>query len=1103
MADSRETAFQQDIITAMKAQGWLVGTSANYNRTTALYTEDLLDYFQTAWPKRWAKLRKNNPQDPEGTLTKQTVRALEKSGTLDVLRHGFKLPGVKVELCSFKPDHDMNPDAKQRYQANRLRVVPEVSYSPHFRTGPNKQDSYNPRLDLVLFVNGIPTATLELKSEFKQPVENAKRQYRCDRPTKDPLTRKAEPLLTFKRGALVHFAVSQQEVAMTTKLAGQNTFFLPFNQGTKDNGAGNPTPTKATDYATSYLWNKLFQPDAWLKILGRFIHLQKDKKEDFDGSLKVKETLIFPRYHQWEVVNKIIDTTRREGPGNRYLIQHSAGSGKSNSIAWSAHQLASLYERGSEKGTTDFYAEAPAKTAPVKATDNKLFSSVIVVTDRTVLDSQLQDTIYQFEHANGVVLPITREGTSKSKSEQLADALKDKVRIIIVTIQTFPALFEALDKYPTLASGRYAVIADEAHSSQTGSAASKLKAILGSSELEEKAQKETREEISAEELLDAAVQARRPSDTISYYAFTATPKAKTLELFGRPPNPALPPSEDNKPEPFHLYSMRQAIEEGFILDVLLNYTDYDTAWKIAQGGSDEEVDSKKARIKLARWVRLHPYNIEQKVEVVVEHFRDRLRHLLNGQAKAMIVTSSRQEAVRYQLAVKTYVIEKGYTDVHPLVAFSGSVPPDDVIPTEVTETSSSLNPGLNGQDLAKAFDTPDFNVMIAANKYQTGFDQPKLCAMYVDKKLHGVDCVQTLSRLNRTFPGKETFVIDFFNDPPDILAAFLPYYNKAELANVSDPQLIYDLQTKLDAEGLYHWGEVEAFARAFFDPKATASQLIYHCKPAVDRFTQRYKAANTSHQAAQASKRTAETNGDSVGLKRATHDLQQAGEDLDRLDLFKKDLKSFVRLYEFLSQIVDYEDAELEQLCVYAKHLHPLLRIDRIEQQDIDIAELSLTHYRLTKRAEQQLRLAEEQGDYTLTPGSEIGSGKAHDPDKKRLSEIIESLNALFGAEVTDDDQLQFLNTIAQRISRQDDVMAQVNNHSAEQVMHGLFPKRVIDTVLDAMTDHEKLSLDVLDSDKSGREFALLVLKLLSVGAAFPQESRSQLSTPRPEASAT
>ena len=421
MADSRETVFQQDIINEMLPQGWLTGPASGYDRTSALYTEDLLGYFKEAWPDRWEKFSKANPQDPEGTLIKKVLRELEGSGTLDVLRRGFKVPGVKIELCSFKPDHSMNPDTQRRYAANRLRVVPEVSYSPHRREG-----EYNPRLDLVLFVNGIPTATLELKSQFKQSIENAKRQYRYDRPPADPLTRKPEPLLTFKRGALVHFAVSQQDVAMTTRLAGKDTFFLPFNLGTEEGGAGNPQPESDEYYATGYLWHRVFQRDAWLKVLGRFLHLEKTVNEDFSGKRITKEAMIFPRLHQWEVVNKLIDATRTEGAGKRYLIQHSAGSGKSNSIAWSAHQLASLYHGNGEK----------------------LFNSVIVVTDRTVLDDQLQNTISQFEHASGVVVPISRDVSNQSKSEQLADALSSQTRIIIVTIQTFPALFDALDKYP-------------------------------------------------------------------------------------------------------------------------------------------------------------------------------------------------------------------------------------------------------------------------------------------------------------------------------------------------------------------------------------------------------------------------------------------------------------------------------------------------------------------------------------------------------------------------------------------------------------------------------------------------------------------------------
>lgn len=1063
MASPREIAFQNDIIAAMTLNGWLTGPASGYDPASALYTEDFLGYYKEAWPREWEKFARANPHQPEDVLVRQLVRALERSGTLHVLRHGFKLVGAEGHACSFAPDHGMNPDTLARYQANRLRVVAEVSYSPHARTGANK---YNPRLDLVLFVNGLPTATLELKSEFQQSIELAKRQYRNDRPPKDPLTRKPEPLLTFKRGALVHFAVSQSEVAMTTRLNGPDTFFLPFNLGTEDGGAGNPKPASDTQYATGYLWQRLFEPDAWLKNLSRFLHLDTQTEEHFDGTRTTRETMIFPRYHQWEVVNKLLDATRREGPGKLYLIQHSAGSGKSNSIAWTAHQLASLYDDAGQR----------------------LFNSVIVITDRTVLDDQLQKTISQFEHTAGVIDAINRDTSSKSKSEQLAEALRSQKRIIIVTIQTFPALYEALNKYPALASGRYAVIADEAHSSQTGSSASKLKQILGSDapDADFLNGDPNNEHLSAEDMIDAAVLARQPGDRISYYAFTATPKAKTIELFGRLPDPSLPPSDTNKPEAFHLYSMRQAIEEGFILDVLQNYTTYQTAWRIAggeEGKEDTEVDSKKARQKLARWVRMHPYNIGQRVQIIVEHFRANVRHLLGGQAKAMVVTSSRQEAVRYQLAMREYIREKGYLDVHPLVAFSGSLPPDDAIPEEVTENSSLLNPGLNGRDLAKAFDTQDFNVMIAANKYQTGFDQPKLCAMYVDKKLQGVDCVQTLSRLNRTFgDSKQTFILDFFNDAADILEAFKPYYNKAELSDVTDPMQIHDLQRQLDDEQIYSWHEVRAFAQAFFDPgkkDGDNSKLNYYCHSARQRFFERREAAEQAQQQAMAAKKTAQTHGDTVGLNRAEQDLKEAGEQIDALDIFRKRLQSFVRLYEFVSHIVPYNDSDLEKLCVFARYLYPLLRLDRLAAEEVDVGELRLTHYRLNKQAEHRLRLSDQEGDATLKPSSDVGTGKAHDPEKKLLAEIIEALNELFGADTHDEDQLHLATGFAKRVRREDDVMAQVKNHTDEQIMYGLFPKRLDDIMLDAMKDNEKMVVEILSSEEKKAAFAHIVLKLL------------------------
>jgi len=1054
LADPREAQFQQDIVDAMAAGGWLVGEASGYDRARALYPADVVGYYREAHPDQWERFCKRNERDPESALLDKVARELEKAGTLNVLRHGFKVPGARVRLCTFKPDHGMNEDTLARYRANRLRVVPEVSYSPHAQGG-----QYNPRLDLVGFVNGIPVATLELKSEFKQALERAERQYRFDRPIRAPTNHKPEPLLAFKRGALVHFAVSQAQVAMTTKLAGPNTVFLPFDRGTPEGGAGNPPPASETEYATGYLWEEVFAPDNWLKILGRFLHLQVKSEQDFHGQWHKKETMIFPRYHQWDVVNKLLDATRGDGPGRRYLVQHSAGSGKSNSIAWTAHQLAALYD----------------------GAGNKRFDSVVVVTDRTVLDDQLQDTIYQFEHATGVVRPIGRDAGGQSKRDQLAEALKARTRIIVVTIQTFPALFEALDRHSGLKAGTYAVIADEAHSSQTGSAAAKLKALLG-------ADRPEGEEFSAEELLDAAVAARKPSEKISYYAFTATPKGKTLELFGTRPDPDRPPADDNKPVAFHVYSMRQAIEEGFILDVLQNYITYQTAFRLAHPDADEmEVDARRASTRIARWVRLHPYNIEQKVEVIVEHFRGKVYRLLDRQAKAMVVTGSRQEAVRYQLAMRAYIDDKGYREVHPLVAFSGSVPADEVIPADVTETSAELNPGLKGRDHREAFNTGDYNVMIVANKFQTGFDQPRLCAMYVDRKLQGVDCVQTLSRLNRRFPGKEApFVLDFVNDAEDVKAAFEPYYNTAELTDVSDPDIVFDLQRKLDEARIYQWHEVESFQRAFLDPKATNQALSYYTSPAVERFRKRYTDALEDLRCWQTEKRRAERRGDRDARQRAEHELAEAGERRDALDLFRRDLQGFHRTYEFLAQIVDYDDPELESLCVYARHLHPLLRIERLDDDELDLSELELTHYRLNKQAEHGIRLGEAQGEYGLDPVSEVGTGKPRDPKKGRLAEIIDRLNELFGTDIDDRDQLRFADSLADRMSRDAGVVEQIRRHSPEQVMHGRFPRLLEQIVLDAMADHEELATRALESDDHLNGLAWAVLRLMAERAQRP-----------------
>lgn len=1041
MADSKEIIFQNTILKEMEEAGWRVGPAVDYDRERALIPEDLLGYQREAFPEVWEKFRKHNPQDPEEALARATARALDKQGTLSVLRHGFKDKGTRLRFCTFRPDHDLNPETQERYRLNRLRVVPELIYSPH-----NPESG---RIDLVLFVNGLPVATLELKSSFKQSVENAKRQYRLDRNPKDPKTKRPEPLLSFKRGALVHFALSQDEAWMTTCLSGTSTRFLPFNRGTEDGGAGNPLP-EGGGYPTEYLWREVFRPEAWLDILGRFLHLEVKESEDEMGRKVKQESMIFPRYHQWDVVTKLLEAVKREGTGQSYLVQHSAGSGKSNSIAWTAHRLSSLY--------TD--------------AGGQLFDSVIVVTDRTVLDDQLQDTIYQFDHAEGVVRRINRDEGEGSKSEKLAEALGGKARIIIVTIQTFPFVLDLIRGSVGLSGRRYAVIADEAHSSQTGSSARQLKEVLSADKLDED------EELTGEELLQLSIAARKKNERISWFAFTATPKPKTIELFGRLPKPELPPSKENIPEPFHVYSMRQAIEEGFILDVLKNYTTYGIAWKLAQQAEqDRRVDSKKTTRQVNKWVRLHPYNISQKVAIVIEHFRAHVMPLLDGKGKAMLVTSSRKEAVRYKLAFDKYVREQGYDGIQAMVAFSGKV--EDAEYGVEPFTEQNMNPGLKGRDLRSAFDTDEYQVMLAANKFQTGFDQPKLCAMYVDKKLAGVDCVQTLSRLNRTCgPGKRTFILDFVNDPTDILEAFLPYYRTATLSDVSDPNLIHELEDKLQAARIFEWHEVEALADAVFDPKGTQEQLVAACKPGRERFRVRWMAAETLARDCRELLADAKERGDDARVAELDAEFKGAKEKLAELDLFKKDLGSFIRYYEFISQIVDFDDGELEKLCVYARHLLPLLKIENLSDP-VDLSGVVMTHYRAESRGKASLSLEKGEGGY-LKPTSEIGQGKGRSEEEEWLSTILDRLNELFAGEnLSDADMVNYLHTIADKVRENDNVMDQLRNNSREQALLGDFSKAAQDAILESRTAHNKQATRVLTRQATTRQFFNLVLDLL------------------------
>lgn len=1086
MGKANELTFQNEIIRQMVSNGWLLGKPEGYNRALALYEEDLLGFVKDTQDEQWQKFCALYPNNPEAKFLERIssqlakvdsnadVKKMRTFGTLGVLRHEVRDRDTRFSLCQFKPEHDLNPDTLARYRKNRLRLVPELVYSPWVNkesvadkgTALSESETKSAkawRIDLVLFVNGLPVATLELKSEFKQAVHNAIKQYKTTRFAIDPATKKPEPLLTFKRGALVHFAVSQYEVYMATKLEGDDTFFLPFNKGTKDGAAGNEVPEDVNQYATDYLWNEVLLPDNLLNILARFVHLQIEEKEDWEGRKYKKETMIFPRYHQWDVVCKLIEAAQKEGPGHKYLIQHSAGSGKSNSIAWVAHQLSSLHT----------------------GEGSKLFNSVIIVTDRTVLDAQLQDTIYQFEHTDGVVGRINNKEGEGSKSDKLAHALESSQPIIIVTIQTFPYVLKAIEDSVSLKERCYAVIADEAHSSQTGTTARKLKEVLMLDTQNDD------EDVSTDDILDAVVASRRASANLSYLAFTATPKTKTLELFGRVPNPKEPASKTNKPEAFHVYSMRQAIEEGFILDVLKNYTNYKVAYNLAMRieAGDEEVESKKAKVKLNQWVRLHDYNIGKKVQVIIEHFKNNVMGLLGGQAKAMVVTNSRKEAVRYKLGFDKYIAEKGYQAIQAMVAFSGEVEFSESDPgceglLGEKFTEISMNPGLKGRDMREAFDTDDYQVMIVANKFQTGFDQPKLCAMYVDKKLGGVECVQTLSRLNRTFPGKAetgTYILDFFNEPDDILGAFQPYYQTAELADVSDPNLIFDLFDKLRSEGIFLWREVEQFCEAFYVKSKSNAAIANICKPAVERWNSRYKSATEAFkQAKEMFERTKRT-GDPVLIANAENSFKDCKREKDALEIFKKDLGTFVRFYEFMSQIVDYNDKDLERLSLYARNLRPMLRETVLDEDDIDLSNVVLSHYRLSKIRQQHLKLKEDAPDYELDPGAELGTAKPRDSKEELLSQIIARLNELFIADnLTEMDLVNYAYTIRDKVRENENVMHQIANNTPEQAMLGDFPKAVDDAILGSGEAHKNLMMQLLSDPNRSAEFAKLIFKLLT-----------------------
>jgi type I restriction enzyme R subunit len=1040
----REIHFEDAICAHLAAHGWLFaeGDAAHYDRTRALFPMDVLAWVQATQSDAWEALVRSHGAAAEATLLDRLRKQLDERGTLDVLRHGIELLGLRrpLTLAQFKPALSMNPELQVRYAANRLRVVRQVRYSLHNENA----------IDLVLFLNGITVATVELKSDFTQSVDDAVDQYRFDRVPRPKGQSAAEPLLDFPRGALVHFAVSHSDVRMTTKLAGAATNFLPFNLG--DGGAAG-NPLNPHGHRTAYLWEQVWGRESWLEILGRYLVTPRDAK-------KQVARLIFPRYHQLDVTRKLVAAVKSAGAGQKYLIQHSAGSGKTKSIAWTAHFLADLHD----------------------ADQRKVFDTVLVVSDRNVLDAQLQEAVFDFERTTGVVEVIKGEGASKSA--QLAEALAGGKKIVVCTIQTFPFALKTVQELAATHGKRFAVIADEAHSSQTGEAASKLRQVLS---VEEQKELADGGEVDTEDLLALQMATRANSAGVTYVAFTATPKSKTLELFGTRPNPALPVSDDNKPAAFHVYSMRQAIEEGFILDVLRNYTPYKLAFRLANQGKEydeTEVERSEALKGIMRWVRLHPYNIGQKVQVVVEHFRENVAPLLDGHAKAMVVVASRIEAVRWQLAIDKFIKSRGY-HIGTLVAFSGEVNDPDSGPDGFTENSKVLNPNLRGRDLREAFATDEYQILLVANKFQTGFDQPLLCGMYVDKRLGGIQAVQTLSRLNRAYRGPHgskdtTYVLDFVNDAQEVLEAFKMYYQTAELAGVTDPNLVYDLRAKLDASGYYDGNEVDRVVAAELGAHASQAELSAAIAPVADRLLKRYKAAQERMRAAR--------DQDDASAEKDARDEMAA------LVLFKHNLGAFQRVYTFLAQIFDYGNTDIEKRAIFYRRLLPLLDFGR-ERAGVDLSKVVLTHHRLRDLGKASMSLVG--GEYPkLEPMTETGGHEIRDPAKELLIEIITRVNDIFEGELSEDDKLVYVNNVLKGKMLESDILVQqASSNTKEQFANSPdFDKTMMNAIIDAFAAHGTMSRQALDSENVRRG-----LKDILLGPAQLYEALRNKSNNPPE----
>ncbi|MBQ7515223.1 MAG: type I restriction endonuclease subunit R [Schwartzia sp.] len=957
---TNEKRFESDIEAALlsPAGGYTKGADV-YDATLGLYVDTFIGFVKETQPKAWARFEKANQMDTVRKFCDAFQNACEMEGLVAVLRHGFKHRGIPLRVCYFRPESSLNQTAAEQYAQNRVDCYRQWYFSADTKKS----------VDMVLVLNGIPVFAFELKNQYTgQTVDNARKQWMYDR---DP----REVCFRFNRRVLGFFAVDHTEVWMTTELRGKDTVFLPFNQGSngagRDGGKGNPPNPEG--YPTAYLWEEVFQKDSMMDILQKFIHRQvtEEKTVQPDGAEKVvrKERLIFPRYHQLDAVRKMIAHVQEHGAGHNYLIQHSAGSGKSNSIAWTAYRLASLHDKD----------------------DNAVFSSVVVVTDRTVLDAQLQETISGFDHTLGAVETIGEDKTSRD----LRDAINAGVRIIVTTLQKFPVIYQEVDR----AKGRnYAVIVDEAHSSQTGTSALKLKAALADTEeaLREYAEIEGKaeDEIDAADRLVQEMVTHGRHRNLSFFAFTATPKATTLEMFGTE-------QTDGSFRPFHIYSMRQAIEEGFILDVLQNYMTYDTCFKIAKTIRDNpDVPGSRAAKVIRKFQNLHPYNISQKAQIIVETYRETTRYKIGGRGKMMVVTSSRLAAVRYFHECKRYIAEKGYDDVGVLVAFSGAVPDGG---EEYTEPKLNVRSDGShiGEAQTKAEFHENFHVLIVAEKYQTGFDEPLLHTMIVDKKLRGVKAVQTLSRLNRTCPGKtDTFVLDFANTKEDIQEAFQPFYQETMLEKEVNTDLLYQVQKKLRGYAVYSDAEIDAFSDEYFgynkqDDRAMG-RMTSILKPVADRYN---------------------------GLAP------------DGRYQFRRLCRNMIKWYGYISQVVRMFDRDMHREYTFLRYLLGLIPPDKVQMIDLE-GKLRLEYYKLKKTFEGDIRLGDKPGVYAPATATGVAKPEA----KKPLDEIIEKINEQYKGPFTDMDKV-ITETMQAKLMKDDKLKIMARTCNPQIFAQSIFPK--------------------------------------------------------------